>query len=344
MIKKKNILITGAAGFIGSALSRKISTFKNVNICLIDNLSYAGSIRNIKIIKKLPNVHFKKIDISIRKELKNLLTTFKPNLIFHLAAESHVDRSISNPKKFINTNIIGTYNLLEELRNYYKKDPNFRFIHISTDEVYGDLPLKREKNDSFKETSQYNPNSPYSSSKASSDHLVNAWFKTFNLPTIITNCSNNYGPFQYPEKLIPLITINALNGKKLPVYGNGKNIRDWIYVDDHIDALIKVAKNGLIGEKYNIGGLNEITNIEIVNLICEFLDIIFPTTRNSLVNNNLKSYKSLISFVNDRPGHDKRYSVDISKIQKELNWKPKTNFNYGLKKTIEWYVKNHKLL
>ena len=272
-------------------------------------------------------------------KIQQLFNEYKPDFIIHLAAETHVDRSIDNSKKFIKTNILGTYTLLEEARKYWSnlkenKKKKFRFHHVTTDEVFGDLG---NNTGSFTENTPYAPSSPYSASKASSDHLVRAWHRTFNLPILMTNCSNNYGPYQFPEKLIPLIILNAIEGKKLPVYGNGKQIRDWLYVEDHARALLHVALNGKVGESYNIGGQSELKNIEVVRMICKILDELKPSKFE-----NIKKYEQLISYVDDRPGHDKRYAIDISKIKKNLKWQPEETFETGIKKTVMWYLENVK--
>jgi len=324
----KNILITGGCGFIGSNfLNNLLENSKEYFPVILDNLTYAGNKNNLNNINK-DCYDFVKGDICNKDLLIDLFEKYKFEGVFHFAAESHVDRSIDGPLEFINTNILGTYNLLETSRKYYKKDSNFKFIHISTDEVYGDL----EKNGFFTEDTPYNPSSPYSASKASSDHLVRAWHRTYGLPINITNCSNNYGPFQFPEKLIPLMVINCLDWKVLPVYGDGQNIRDWLYVDDHCNAIRAVFEKGRIGETYNIGGNNEIKNLDIVKTICSYLDDVKPSS-------NGESYSKLIKFVKDRPGHDLRYAINSQKIQNELGWYPVESFDTGIKKTIKWYLK-----
>tara|TARA_S200000501_G_scaffold258683_1_gene242470 strand:+ start:694 stop:1746 length:1053 start_codon:yes stop_codon:yes gene_type:complete len=328
----RKVLVTGGAGFIGSAVCRHLIGLNNYRVLNLDKLTYAGTTSSLKEIEKNPNYFFKKVDICDQKSITSILKDFKPNAIMHLAAESHVDRSIDGPSAFMKTNIMGTYNLLECSRTYYQSlssnDKNlFRFHHISTDEVYGTLGDEGL----FTELTPYDPRSPYSASKASSDHLVKAWFHTYNLPILITNCSNNYGPFHFPEKLIPLIILNALDGKSLPIYGKGDNIRDWLYVEDHARALVKVVEEGKIGETYNIGGNNEYTNLEVVELICSFLDDLKPKN---------ESYTNLITYVEDRPGHDKRYAIDAEKIESKLSWKAKENFKSGLLKTIHWYLDN----
>ena len=326
----KNILVTGGCGFIGSNFVNNITKDDTEYFPIIlDSLTYAGNINNIKNLNS-DSYTFVKGDICDKPLVDDLFKKYSFDGVFHFAAESHVDRSIDGPGEFINTNIIGTYNLLEISRKYFNGDnPNFKFIHVSTDEVYGDL----DNEGYFTESTPYNPSSPYSASKASSDHLARAWFRTYELPVIVTNCSNNYGPMQFPEKLIPLMIINCLDSKNLPVYGDGQNVRDWLYVDDHCRAISTIYENGLVGETYNIGGNNEIKNIDIVNTICSILDEIKPLE-------NDKSYSDLIKFVEDRPGHDFRYAINAEKIQKELNWFPTELFETGIKKTVEWYLKN----
>lgn len=332
-MKKYNILVTGGFGFIGSNFIKYLyDNFKNAHVVNLDCLTYAANKENLLNIPKSFHSHIKG-DICDQNLIRNLFSDYNFDFVINFAAESHVDRSIDDPSKFIKTNIFGTYVLLEEsLFSFRTKKSNLlKFIHISTDEVYGSLG----DNEYFYEDTAYDPSSPYSSSKASSDHLVRAWNKTYGLPTIITNCSNNYGPYQFPEKLIPLMIINCLQEKELPVYGTGENIRDWLFVDDHCKAILRVMLNGRRGETYNIGGNNEIKNIDIVNIICKKLDQKIPRT------NNL-SYKDLIKFVNDRPGHDFRYAINANKIKNELNWKPLESFNSGIEKTIDWYLNNQK--
>ena len=331
------ILVTGGAGFIGSNFIIEFFKNSNENILNYDKLTYAGNLQNLNKIKKDPRYSFMKGDICDSLKLKNMLFELKPKKVINFAAETHVDKSIINPEKFIKTNIFGTYTLIEEIRKYYntlnntlKKD--FKFVHISTDEVFGSLNTSDHP---FNEKSPYKPNSPYSASKASSDHIIRSYFKTFNLPSIIINCSNNYGPYQFPEKLIPLCIMNALQGKEIPIYGNGNNIRDWIHVKDHCSAIKLILEKGIAGSSYNVGGNCEMTNLDIVKMICEMMDKIISIGKTS-------SFKDLIKFVKDRPGHDYRYSVDNSKITEELKWKPKVNFNEGLKKTIIWYINNEK--
>lgn len=329
------ILITGGAGFIGSAVIRHIISNTDNEVLNIDKLTYAGNLESLRETDQSPRYDFRQIDICDAYAVKQTFEDFQPNLVMHLAAESHVDRSIDGPDEFIQTNIVGTYNLLEAARNYWSglseaRKQAFRFHHISTDEVYGDL---EGTTDLFTESTPYAPSSPYSASKASSDHLVRAWQRTYGLPTIITNCSNNYGPYHFPEKLIPLVILNALDGKPLPIYGKGDQIRDWLYVEDHARALYKVVTEGEIGETYNIGGHNEKQNIEVVKTICSILDKLQPQV-------NDEPYESLITFVKDRPGHDLRYAIDASKIEKELGWTPDESFESGIRKTVEWYLDN----
>jgi dTDP-glucose 4,6-dehydratase len=334
----KNILITGGAGFIGSAVVRQIIKDTDHNVMNIDVLSYAANLNSLTNVKNNKRYSFEQIDICHADAIRQVLKKFQPDIIMHLAAESHVDRSINDPGKFIETNIVGTYVLLEEAKNYWlslkgEKKNFFRFHHVSTDEVYGDLEITSNKQ--FNEKTPYKPSSPYSASKAGSDHLVRAWQRTFKLPTLITNSSNNYGPYQFPEKLIPLIIRNALAGKKLPVYGDGKQIRDWLYVEDHAIALLKVSLSGKENETYTIGGLNEIKNIDVVKMICKTLDELAPNRLTSI-----KNYEQLITFVDDRAGHDRRYAIEITKIKNELNWTPNETFETGIKKTIKWYLEN----
>ena len=325
------IIVTGGCGFIGSNfILNQLRSGKN-KILNIDKLTYAGNPANLASIEKNPKYQFIQSDICDFKAINSSINNFSPESIVHFAAESHVDRSIDTPNDFIHTNIIGTLTLLECTRNFLikNKPENFRFIHVSTDEVFGSL----DKNGLFDEKTPYNPSSPYSASKASSDHLVRAWQKTYDIPSIITNCSNNYGPFQFPEKLIPLMIANCIDQKPLPIYGEGLNIRDWLHVDDLCRAIDKVISHGKTGQTYNIGGNNEITNIEIVNTICTILDEMKPRSNGQL-------YSELINYVPDRPGHDLRYAVDATKMKNELNWTPKQTFNSGIRKTISWYLKN----
>lgn len=329
------VLVTGGAGFIGSAVVRYIINNTNSEVLNIDKLTYAGNLESLKEIDANPRYQFRQIDICDMEKLTQAFDEFKPDVVMHLAAESHVDRSIDGPAEFISTNIVGTYKILEVARKYWlmlseEQKQNFRFHHISTDEVYGDL---ENTSDLFTEKTSYAPSSPYSASKASSDHLVRAWQRTYGLPTIVTNCSNNYGPFHFPEKLIPLVILNALDGKALPIYGKGDQIRDWLFVEDHARALYKVVTEGTVGETYNIGGHNEKQNIEVVKTICKILDELKPQINN-------QSYETLITFVKDRPGHDLRYAIDASKIAQDLAWKPEETFETGIRKTVEWYLNN----
>lgn len=332
-------LVTGGAGFIGSAVIRFLINETDHHVLNIDKLTYAGNLDSLESIANNPRYEFAQIDICDFEKLKTKFNEFKPDIVMHLAAESHVDRSIDGPLAFIQTNIMGTFNLLEISKNYFQslntnQKKTFRFHHISTDEVFGDLNKLDPK---FTEENSYAPSSPYSASKASSDHLVRAWGRTYNLPIVITNCSNNYGPCQFPEKLIPLVILKALRGEKLPIYGNGLQIRDWLYVDDHARALYLVATSGKNAHTYNIGGHNEKTNLAVVETICGILDEII-----SLKPNGIKNFSELITFVKDRPGHDQRYAIDATKIQKELNWKPIETFESGILKTVKWYLENPK--
>lgn len=364
------ILVTGGAGFIGSAVIRHIISNTSDSVINVDKLTYAGNLDNLVEVETSDRYAFAQVDICDQAALEHVFAQHKPDAVMHLAAESHVDRSIDGPAEFIHTNIVGTYTLLEVARKYWHQltaaqKANFKFHHISTDEVYGDLPhpndlqsdeclvlnyeLKEQKLNTqnsklntnnlplFTETTPYEPSSPYSASKAASDHLVRAWLRTYGFPTVITNCSNNYGPYHFPEKLIPLVILNALAGKPLPIYGKGDQIRDWLYVDDHARALYKVITEGKIGETYNIGGHNEKTNLEVVETICQILDELAPIKNSQL---NIPHYKSLIAFVKDRPGHDRRYAIDASKIESELGWKPAESFETGLRKTVQWYLDN----
>jgi dTDP-glucose 4,6-dehydratase len=331
------IIVTGGAGFIGSAVVRHIINNTQDEILVLDSLTYAGNLESLDTITSSDRYKFEHVDICNRQGLDRVFTEFQPDVVMHLAAESHVDRSIDGPATFIETNIVGTYTLLEAARQYWlalddAAKKAFRFHHISTDEVYGDL---HGTEDLFTETTPYAPSSPYSASKASSDHLVRAWLRTYGLPTIVTNCSNNYGPYHFPEKLIPLTILNALEGKALPVYGDGAQVRDWLYVEDHARALYKVVCEGAIGETYNIGGHNERKNIDVVQTICRLLDELVPNKPG-----NLLKYEDLITFVTDRPGHDMRYAIDASKIDRELGWKPQETFESGIRKTVEWYLAN----
>ena len=329
------ILVTGGAGFIGSAVIRHIISNTSDAVVNVDKLTYAGNLESLAEVSQSPRYVLERVDVCDRDQIDRVLREHQPDAIMHLAAESHVDRSISGPSEFIQTNIIGTYTLLEAARQYWAalddaRKGRFRFHHISTDEVYGDLEGPELL---FTETTPYQPSSPYSASKASSDHLVRAWARTYGLPTLVTNCSNNYGPCHFPEKLIPLIILNALEGKPLPVYGKGNQVRDWLYVEDHARALYKVVTEGVIGETYNIGGHNEKQNIEVVHTLCALLDELRPDSAH-------RPHASLITYVQDRPGHDVRYAIDASKIQRELGWTPEETFETGIRKTVEWYLNN----
>ncbi len=330
----RTLLITGGAGFIGSNLVHYVMANTNLNIVNLDKLTYAGNLTNIKAILHHPRHSFIKGSIQDRPLIKQILAQYQPDGVVHLAAESHVDRSIDGPGEFIQTNIVGTFELLEGMRAYWSqqdsaKQAAFRFVHISTDEVYGSLGPAG----CFTETSRYAPNSPYSASKAAADHLVRAYFHTYGLPVLITNCSNNYGPYQFPEKLIPLMIFTALGGEPLPVYGDGSNIRDWLFVTDHCSAILKVLAQGRPGEVYNVGGNNEKTNLQVVEAICDLLDTMRPRQ-------NGGSYRELITFVHDRPGHDRRYAIDASKLKAQLGWTPRESFATGLGKTVAWYLAN----
>ena len=331
------ILVTGGAGFIGSAVIRHVINHTPHQVINIDRLTYAGNLESLAGVVDSDRYAFEQIDICDASALRKTFSTHRPDALMHLAAESHVDRSIDGPGEFIQTNIVGTYTLLEAARAHWQTlddsdKPNFRFHHISTDEVYGDL---EGPEDLFREETPYAPSSPYSASKAGSDHLVRAWGRTYGLPVVVTNCSNNYGPYHFPEKLIPLIILSALRGKPLPVYGKGTQVRDWLFVEDHARALVRVVTEGAVGETYNIGGHNEKQNIEVVRAVCGLLDELRPSTHDGI-----KKYEELITFVKDRPGHDVRYAIDASKIQRELGWVPQETFESGLRKTVGWYLAN----
>ncbi len=333
----KTIIVTGGAGFIGSAVVRHLVARTDYEVVNVDKLTYAGNPESLSGVVNSPKYHFEQVDICDALELRRVFDQYRPDKVMHLAAESHVDRSIDGPAAFIHTNIFGTYTLLEAARGYWEKLPSkekeeFRFLHVSTDEVYGDLGGKSER---FTEITPYAPSSPYSASKASSDHLVRAWFRTYGLPTMVTNCSNNYGPYQFPEKLIPLVILNALGGKPLPIYGKGDQVRDWLYVEDHVRALCKVVTEGAVGETYNIGGDAERKNLEVVKLICGILEELAPNKPS-----HVERYEDLITFVKDRPGHDKRYAIDAMKIKNELGWTPSENFETGIRRTVRWYLEN----
>ncbi len=332
------VIVTGGAGFIGSAVIRHLVENTNYSVANLDKLTYAGNLDSVAAVSSSDQYRFYQVDVCDCAALDKVFAEFQPDAVMHLAAESHVDRSIDGPAAFIETNIVGTYTLLESARSYWQALPAerkaaFRFHHISTDEVYGDL---HGTDDLFTETTPYSPSSPYSASKASSDHLVRAWQRTYGLPTLVTNCSNNYGPYHFPEKLIPHMILNALAGKPLPVYGDGNQIRDWLYVEDHARALVKVVTEGEVGETYNIGGHNEKRNIEVVRTLCSLLEELAADQKPT----GVAHYEDLITFVKDRPGHDVRYAIDASKIERELGWKPEETFETGLRKTVAWYLNN----
>jgi dTDP-glucose 4,6-dehydratase len=337
------ILVTGGAGFIGSALVRFLINHTEHHVVNVDKLTYAGNLESLESVSHNPRYTFEQVDICDRAALDRVFQAHQPAAVMHLAAESHVDRSIDGPAAFIETNIVGTYTLLEAARAHWlglndTQRASFRFHHVSTDEVYGDLP--EDPSVLFTEATPYAPSSPYSASKASSDHLVRAWMRTYGLPVVVTNCSNNYGPYHFPEKLIPLVILNALEGKPLPVYGQGQQIRDWLYVEDHARALYKVVSEGKVGETYNIGGHNEKRNLDVVHTICDLLDELSSNTRPQTDKGETQSHRSLITFVADRPGHDMRYAIDAGKIQRELGWVPQETFETGLRKTVQWYLQN----
>lgn len=333
MVSARTILLTGGAGFIGSAVVRYLIQETEHTVINVDKLTYAGNLESLQGVSESSRYHFEQVDICDAVEMGRVFSTYQPDIVMHLAAESHVDRSIDGPAEFIQTNVVGTFTLLEAARAYWndlleERKNSFRFHHISTDEVYGDL---HGVNELFTEETAYDPSSPYSASKASSDHLVRAWHRTYGLPVVVTNCSNNYGPYHFPEKLIPLMILNALEGKPLPVYGDGSQIRDWLYVEDHAQALVLVATQGRVGETYNIGGHNEKKNLEVVHSICALLDEMRPKR---------SSYVEQVSFVKDRPGHDLRYAIDANKIAQDLGWMPQETFETGMRKTVQWYLDN----
>ncbi|MCQ1851224.1 dTDP-glucose 4,6-dehydratase [Neorhizobium galegae] len=326
------VLVTGGAGFIGSAVVRHLVLVRNYDVLTVDKLTYAGNVASLATVENNPLHRFLQADICNRAAMQEAIDSFKPDRVMHLAAESHVDRSITGARDFIETNVVGSFTLLETARHYWqdlfgKAKTDFRFVHVSTDEVYGSLG----KDGLFTEETPYDPSSPYSASKAASDHLAKAWGRTYGMPVIVSNCSNNYGPYHFPEKLIPLIVLNALEGKSLPVYGNGANIRDWLFVEDHAKALDLIAKRGRVGETYNIGGRNERRNIEVVKQICSIMDILRPQKA---------PHERLITHVTDRPGHDARYAIDATKLEAELGWKAEENFDTGIEKTVNWYLEN----
>jgi dTDP-glucose 4,6-dehydratase len=334
MPQSHKYLVTGGAGFIGSAVVRRLIEATEHVVLVVDKLTYAGNLDSLRSVSDSNRYGFEQADIADATAMRRIISDFTPDIVMHLAAESHVDRSIDGPGEFIQTNVVGTFSLLQAALNHFRtlseqRRTNFRFHHISTDEVFGSLGA----DGSFREDTPYSPNSPYAASKAASDHLVRAWHHTYGLPVVMTNCSNNYGPYHFPEKLIPLTIINALEGKPLPVYGNGENVRDWLHVDDHAEALLLVAERGRLGESYNIGGRSELSNIAVVRMICAILDELAPDT-------SIGPREKLISFVTDRPGHDARYAIDAGKIARELGWKPRHAFEQGLRETVRWYLDN----
>lgn len=337
-----NLIVTGGAGFIGSNLVRLIVKESQHNVLNVDSLTYAGNLDSLADLADEPQYQFSQTNICDAKAVADVFDEFQPDCILHLAAESHVDRSIDGPGEFINTNIQGTFTLLQASRAYFHglsddRKSDFRFLHVSTDEVFGSLGFE---DDAFDESTPYDPHSPYSASKAASDHLVRSWHSTYGLPTLITNCSNNYGPRQFPEKLVPVVILNALNGRKIPIYGKGENVRDWLYVDDHARALMMVLEKGSIGETYNIGGNNERSNLELVQMICSIMDRKRPPNENPNLKTPIESYSDLIEFVVDRPGHDLRYAINSQKVQSQIGWSPTEDFSSGFEKTVSWYLEN----
>lgn len=331
MKNNQTILVTGGSGFIGSHFIRYVLSETSHRIVNVDALTYAGSAANLRDVDDNPHYHFEHHSICDYAQMLRIFEVYQPDKVIHLAAESHVDRSISSAAQFLDTNVMGTYTLLESCRSYWEglddaRKDQFKFHHVSTDEVYGDL---EDGDEAFRETSRYNPSSPYSASKAASDHLVRAWMRTYGLPSIISNCSNNYGPYQFPEKLIPVVIQNALKGNAIPVYGHGEQIRDWLHVDDHVRALLMILMQGEAGETYNVGGSNEMRNIDLVRMVCDVLNVLRPAEHD---------YKSLIQFVDDRPGHDLRYAVNCDKLQRDFGWKPQVDFEKGLQDTVQWYL------
>ena len=349
MAKHHTILVTGGCGFIGSNLVRYLIESTSATVVNVDKLTYAGNLQSLADLQQHPRYHFRQVDVADTPAVQQIFAEFSPDAIMHLAAESHVDRSIDGPDEFIRTNVMGTFTLLQAARRHREtlsppQQTAFRFLHVSTDEVYGSLGLS---DPGFNETTRYDPHSPYSASKAASDHLARAWSDTFQLPVLVTNCSNNYGPYQFPEKLVPVVILRALHGEPIPVYGRGENIRDWLYVEDHVRALWMVLQRGQVGETYNIGGNNEQRNIDLVHQICRLMDELYPAADNPALRERvdangqpIRQYAQLITFVQDRPGHDLRYAIDSRKIQSELGWRPEEDFHSGFRKTVQWYLEH----